>query len=374
MDRWWTVADDLEVTVIDPSHLHTREEFGAAIRELVGRRTTREQERRFKKLIQFDVAKKLPQTRASISHSVIAYWYKGTKFPGRAELRLLLRSVGEAPGGAEVDEDQLRLWEEAVMRIEKGSSEPETEPTEPAEPPTRMEQIRDFIMDRQRSEYAAATTEIYRELARDPSREVLLRVLRTATDGGLITAAGVRMPIWETELHYRYVLGDDPRLQVNIEKDDQTVLSTTVWDEGTTPEDFFWQLVEAVRSHGADLGVGLNDPTESIERLSEMLVDVSNLRSQELLGHRYTLADIIERRDGWYFTERYVIPGDDLHYTIEVSRLNEMDWEEHLHRRFSGTWNIAFARRMYGIEQGRFDRVTDFDELAEAVQLDDSEL
>jgi len=234
-----------------------------------------------------------------------------------------------------------------------------------------MQEVRDYIMEREARAYAEATTNIFKELARDPSRNVLLRVLRTATEGGLISTAGVRMPVWETNLHYRYVLGDDPELQVTLESDDQSVLSTEVWEDGVAPEEFYWRLVEAVRAQGADLGVGLNDPTESIEHLSSMLVDVSRLRSQELMGYRYSLANIVEHKDGWYFTERYVIPGDQLHYTIEVSRLNEMDWEDHLHGRFEGIHNIPFARRMYGINESKFQHVVDDEDLDDAEDLGD---
>lgn len=351
---------------IDTVQIRTREELGDAIRQLVDRRSTRELASRFKQLMRFDAQRGLPTTRASTSHSVIAYWYRGERFPGHAELRLLLRSAGENAGGAELDDDEVRRWEEAVMRVEKGNSSQEQvettgAPESKAPLPTRMQEVRDYIMERQAKEYAEATTHIFKHLALDPSRGVLLQVLRSASEGGLITAAGVRMPIWETDLHYRYVLDDAAELQVNVELDDQTVLSTTVWAEVTAPEDFYWQLVEAVRAEGADLGVGLNDPTESIERLSEMLVDVARLRSQELMGHRYTLANIIERKDGWYFTERYVIPSDNLNYTIEVARLNEIDWEEHLRGRFEGIHNISFARRMYGIGEAKFHPVVDDD-------------
>jgi hypothetical protein len=352
------------------SEITTRAELGDAIQQLVDRRSTRQLAYRFKQLLNFDAETGLPPTRASTSHSVIAYWYQGKKFPGRAELRLLLRSAGESPGGANVDDEQVRRWEEAVMRVEKGDLRRgqvgTAEAPGPTAPLTRMQEVRDHISERQAREYAEATTDIFKELAQDPSRERLLSVLRIASEGGLITTAGVCTPIWETDLHYRYVLGEAPELQVNIESDDQRALSTTVWADGTTPEDFYWQLVEAVRAEGADLGVGLNDPTESIERLSEMLVDVAKLRSQELMGHRYTLANIIERKDDWYFTERYVIPGGDLHYTIEVARLNEMDWEEHLHGRFEGIDNISFARRMYGTGETRFQPLlVEDDELGE---------
>jgi hypothetical protein len=55
---------------------------------------------------------------------------------------------------------------------------------------------------------------------------------------------------------------------------------------GTPSSVCFQSLVQAVRDAGGDLGVGLNDPTESVERLSNMLVDVTRLRAQELMGHR----------------------------------------------------------------------------------------
>jgi hypothetical protein len=150
-------------------------------------------------------------------------------------------------------------------------------------------------------------------------------------------------------LHSRYVLGEDNGLTVRLEQDDGTVLDAIAWKDGVAPEDFFQSLVMAVRASGEDLGTGLNDPTESVQTLSEMLVRVARLRSQEPLGHRNTLRRIIEFRDEWYFTERHVIPAEQLSYTIEVARLNEMDSEEHLWRRFDGSEDaLSFARTLYG--------------------------
>ncbi|WP_426715231.1 hypothetical protein, partial [Campylobacter coli] len=65
--------------------------------------------------------------------------------------------------------------------------------------------------------------------------------------------------------------------------------------------------------------------------------------------NRSTLVNIIERVEGWYFTETSVVPGHHLHYTIGVDRLAEADWEEHL--RGKGWYEahnlIPFARRLY---------------------------
>lgn len=215
--------------------------------------------------------------------------------------------------------------------------------------------VREALMSRQSAEFEAEL-DVYRQIAIDPARRTLLAALRKATAAGIVSASGVRSPIWETDLHYRYVIdsGAD-EFAVHIEQDDGTVVSTTPWPPPMTPDDFYQSLVEAVREAGADLGVLLNDPTESVSALSEMLVDVSKLRSQELLGHRDDLRQIIERVDGWYFTERAVFPSNNVSYRIDRERLGDPMWEEHLR---SKGWHgavtmIPFGRRLYGIAGAR---------------------
>ncbi|WP_130402278.1 hypothetical protein [Micromonospora violae] len=211
-----------------------------------------------------------------------------------------------------------------------------------------LEDVRQTLIARQRNEHESEL-DIYRNMTRVPSRETMLHGLRHATESYVITSAGVRSPVWETSLHYRYLVDKPSVLEVRLETDDGEVISSHRWHDGTSAEDFYQELVLAVRHAGSDLGVGLNDPTESVQSLSEMLIEVTQLRSQELLGHRYSLRLIIERIDGWYYTEEHVVPADDLHYTIGIGRLDEVDWEEHLRLkgwRGAGT-AIAFARRMY---------------------------
>ncbi|MFT3832468.1 MAG: hypothetical protein QM711_03985 [Micropruina sp.] len=206
---------------------------------------------------------------------------------------------------------------------------------------------------------ASQTAELDREIATyqdvlsNASRDALVTALRRATERGLITPNGVRVPVWWTTLHYRFVVdGKEGPLIVRLEHDDQSEITQLAWADEEDAETFYGRLVLAVRNAGQDLGTGLNLPTESVSRVVEMLADVTRLRSQEPLGLRDTLRAIIERRDGWYFTESLVVPADHLDYTIQVSRLGEPDWEEHLHRK---GWNnnpveaIEFARRMYGI-------------------------
>lgn len=210
--------------------------------------------------------------------------------------------------------------------------------------------IQEKLVDRQIAELNAEK-DVYRAVKVEFTRDALIKALRHAHAEGITADSGVRSPVWETDLHYRYVLSENAsKLTVQVEEDDGRVLSTHPWTLGETPDGFFQELVEAVRSAGRDLGTGLNLPTHSIEELMDMLVDVTELRSQELAGHRDALSGIIERVRGWYFTEKYVIPADQLQYTIEAKRLDELDWEKHLvdKRWYDAEAMIPFARRLYG--------------------------
>lgn len=216
-----------------------------------------------------------------------------------------------------------------------------------------LDDIRQSLLDRQLAELED-DLDVYRNIVNVPTRDSLIGALRQATQDQLITADGVRVPLWDTDIHYRFLI-DRPSMRalvVQLEDDDGTVLSSTPWDASTTPEDFYQSLVYAVRHAGHDLGTGLNLPTQSVEELAIMLADVTRLRSQELAGNRPTLRRIIERRNGWYFTERHVIPADNLHYCIDVHRLDDIDWEEHLRDKgwSSAPDAIQFARKLYRID------------------------
>ncbi|WP_420095805.1 hypothetical protein [Brevibacterium sediminis] len=217
-----------------------------------------------------------------------------------------------------------------------------------------LDEVRDSLLQRQFDEHETHL-DMYRHMFSDPSREALIRGLRRAADESITSPSGVRSPIWESDLHYRFVLGgpDEDSLTINVETDDGTVLTFREWNDGVAPVDFYQQLVEAVREVGGDLGVGLNLPTESVKDLSEMLEFVAEKRSQELAGHRSTLKHIIERREGWFFTDEAVLPKHDLGYRIDVDRLDEMDWENHLRGKtwYDASYALDFARRLYHVQE-----------------------
>lgn len=252
----------------------------------------------------------------------------------------------------------LRWVSQGFRRVEQATDEVRTTAQAARDTAERtehsLEDIRDVLLARQVAEHEEET-DIYRDIVRKPSRESLLRALKKATDDGVITTAGVRSPVWETDLHYRFVLTKDGGLEIRLEEADGTLVSAHLWRHATDPTVFYQGLVEAVRAAGRDLGVLLNDPTTSVQDLSEMLVEVSNLRAQELMGHRAYLRRIIERVDGWYFTEENVLPEDNLQYGIPIERLDEMDWEHHLHNKgwLGAGRALHFARKMYRTHEGR---------------------
>ncbi|MFF2678044.1 hypothetical protein ACFVRT_15845 [Arthrobacter koreensis] len=242
-----------------------------------------------------------------------------------------------------------------VGRIEEKANTAQAEASsakEAAESAERsLDDVRATLMERQRAELDGELA-AYKNMVADPSRESLITALRHATEEGLIVADGVRSPVWQTDLHFRFVLNaSKTELEVRLEKDDSSVLAVCPWAEGVSAVDFYQSLVQAVRTAGRDLGTLLNDPTESVSELSSMLVEVTRLRAQELAGHRQTHRQIIERKFGWYFTTDWLVGGPHNDYQIEVARLNELDWEEHLMNKgwHGGVSAVQFARSLYGV-------------------------
>lgn len=215
--------------------------------------------------------------------------------------------------------------------------------------PHSIGSVRATILERQKLELEASL-KVYQNAQFDLSCKTLTAALTNAMNDGIIDEDGVRTPIWETNLHYRFKVGPEAPLVVNLERDDGTVLSTHQWVSEKGPTEFLQELVFAVMEAGGDLGTGLNDPTESLEQLTDMLVEVTTLRAQELAGYRDTLHHVIERRDGWYFTRDSILPKENLHYRIAVDRLNELDWEDHLRGKgwYDAGSALEFARKLYG--------------------------
>ncbi|QVI19685.1 hypothetical protein KHQ06_25430 [Nocardia tengchongensis] len=204
---------------------------------------------------------------------------------------------------------------------------------------TALEEIRAELIAAQHWEHKDKLDVYRRILTSRSSREALIDALHQATEDECISKHGVRVRVWETDLYYRFValvLPSGRQLVVQLETTDGQVISDCHWEPAEAPGHFYGRLVAAVRAAGRDLGVGLNDPTESVQRLSEMLVEIARLRAQKLRGYRYTIWRVVQKEDvgdGWYLTETALIPADDPSYEILYTRLDEIDWEQHLYNK-----------------------------------------
>nr|WP_064571780.1 hypothetical protein [Gordonia sp. LAM0048] len=196
-----------------------------------------------------------------------------------------------------------------------------------------LDDLQQAIVAQQQAEHLDEL-QTYQDVLEDLTRVNLLRALRHAIDSALLSERLILCSIWQTDLFYRYEIGDDI-LAVSIETLSGDQRSRHEWAADEPAKAFFQRLVQGVRDAGADLGTGLNVPTESVDRLMKMIMDVTRLRSQELLGYRATLQTVILRDglyedDQWYYTEKALVPAHRPSYEIEYSRLSELDWEAHL--------------------------------------------
>ncbi|MEK0155190.1 hypothetical protein [Arthrobacter oryzae] len=204
-----------------------------------------------------------------------------------------------------------------------------------------LDSIREQFLAEQVAE-ADNEQEIYAELAKRGDRSSLLHVLRHGTDTGLISERGLRSPIWETGLHYRFYL-EKETLLVIIENDAGHELAEFAWDEHIDEITFYKKLLKAVQKLGAYQGVMTFDPTQNMESIAESLEYASRFRSQKMLMGTENVRDIIEFVEGWYITEEGMFPKGREHYLIEAHRLWSLDWEEHIMGKRWDVGNIVAA-------------------------------
>lgn len=174
--------------------------------------------------------------------------------------------------------------------------------------------------------------------------DTIVAALRAGLESGLISEEGVRTPVWETNLHIRFVPPNENDLVgVNLEWDDGTIVATHGWSVEMKPLALFRDLWRSVQKAGEYLGVGLFDPTESLERLSEALEYASRYRAQKLRSGSEYFRDVVEFVDGWYITNHGMFAKNHEYYFISVGRLWEMDWESHISGKRWDDENIVTA-------------------------------
>lgn len=205
---------------------------------------------------------------------------------------------------------------------------------------------------------------IYSAVARQGDRASLIAALKAGRETGLISQKGVRAPVWETDLHLRFLPSseDSEILTVNLEWDDGSVASSHIWTPELDPVTFYKQLTLSVKKLGQYVGTGLFDPLESVERLAEALEYASRYRADGMRMGSDNVHDIIEFVDGWYITDHGMFPKHHEYYRIAATRLWEMDWESHISGKSWGRDEniitaIAVARALHGDQKPLKDSV-----------------
>jgi pimeloyl-ACP methyl ester carboxylesterase len=172
--------------------------------------------------------------------------------------------------------------------------------------------------------------DVYRAWEVKWDRTSLIDALNLGAQSYLISKQGLRAPIWETQLHFRFRTNDAGDVLISIEKDDGEVLFDYIWTEGVSPIEVFRELDQAMVDLDEHLGPGLFLPTESIRTVVEALVFAASYRAQSLNQGSQYFQSIIEYVDGWFITERGLFPRAHPYYFIGIDRLAELDWEEHV--------------------------------------------
>lgn len=176
-------------------------------------------------------------------------------------------------------------------------------------------------------------------------RPSLLRALEVGTASGLISAAGIRCPVWETNAHIRFSFDGDEVL-VTIEDDAGNVRSRHPWPPSLDALGLYTQLDTAMKDLDWHLGPRLFSPRQFVVDVAEALGYAAEARAQKLRWQAHHFNRIIEPFEGWFLTEAGLVAKERI-YNIGRDRLDDLDWEEHLARRYPDVLEPLAVARAY---------------------------
>ncbi|WP_353952480.1 hypothetical protein V6K52_03285 [Knoellia sp. S7-12] len=170
--------------------------------------------------------------------------------------------------------------------------------------------------------------ELYEALRQLPSHDDIWTALHDATEAEHISANGVRTDLPITDCLLRWEWSDDPRtVTLTAERPDAREVCRLEWRVPETLESVFGRLGEALRAQKLWPGDGAFQPMRALQELASTL---ETALGAQALGDE-TLRDVVQVVNGtWAITDRALIPVSRPHYTIALSRLQEMDWVRHI--------------------------------------------
>ncbi|MFI9576945.1 hypothetical protein ACIG5D_36420 [Microbispora rosea] len=200
-----------------------------------------------------------------------------------------------------------------------------------------LEQLSDVVTKRMQ-EAKSRDKETFASVAAQPSLETIDRALQRAHQLKLITRSGCRVALFNEEMlssnfYVRFVCDRviermEVEVQLYLEGRDGTALERYRWHGDTPAADVLVWLAEQVQGLGKYLAGVTFEPTVIFTGLRELLE----------LAHRKAIGEDFHGFPGpifqlclpqWAVTESGIARIDG-YYTVPGSRLEEMDWYEHI--------------------------------------------
>lgn len=191
-------------------------------------------------------------------------------------------------------------------------------------------------------------TELFRKLSVEPTRQLVVDALGLAIRSGLISALGPRISIFDTSFVAAFTFREQENgseLTLHLETEVGELLARVPWtgdiDEVELLAILSQRIFEQPQFDGA-LGFF---PSSILSGLSDLLVLASEARKGWRMGSRHAYRKLIQQVDDfWVISEDRIFPKDRPYYTIAMSRINEMDWSDHIKgKRWEGESGIDEA-------------------------------
>lgn len=211
--------------------------------------------------------------------------------------------------------------------------------------------IRGFQEDEHQEKLA-----LYEAWAENADRPSVVQALRHAVESGLISTWGFRVGLFETRLHlrFRYLPADDA-LTLSVERANGAVVGAVEWPAHDLDGDSVVQVERVILNSGDHPSVGWSLSSVAMRTASNILRYAETKRAVRVIhGDHYNLlvqytGSEPDDEDAWFITETRMFSRVRPSYTIELSRLGDLDWESHLHGRplgdSAGALKVARALR-----------------------------
>lgn len=248
---------------------------------------------------------------------------------------------------AELDAGDRNTVATATVHFEKPSAPPRREPTNAELLSNKL----DHLVLAQVFELWDQETALFKEVSVEPTRELVAKALNRARQAKLISIFGPRIPIFDTEYVARFdldKLGDDGAIPLYIESESGDILAEVQWQENLSTVDLLAVVSQRIFEQPYFQGALGFFPSSIFSGLSELLVLASEGRKGWGMGARHAFSKLIQVVDDyWVITEDRIFPKDRPWYTIAMSRIDELDWADHIKgKRWNGESGIDSALQL----------------------------